>query len=124
MLQIYRHPIGRWSWELPGGFVEQGEVPSDAARRELFEETGVLCKPEHLHNLGVIAPFPSTIGANIQIFIAFNCSLSPKGSTPEMGHRQFQWFTSSELESLMASEEIVESGTLVAIYRSRNLLPK
>jgi 8-oxo-dGTP diphosphatase len=31
----------RRGWELPGGKVEPGEMPSAAACRELFEETGV-----------------------------------------------------------------------------------
>jgi len=29
-------------WELPGGRLNKGEVPEEAALRELFEETGVL----------------------------------------------------------------------------------
>jgi|SoiMetStandDraft_2_1073263.scaffolds.fasta_scaffold286895_2 8-oxo-dGTP pyrophosphatase MutT (NUDIX family) len=29
-------------WELPGGGLEAGEVPVDGARRELYEETGIV----------------------------------------------------------------------------------
>jgi len=32
-------------WSLPGGMVEPGEQPADAAARETMEETGVVVKP-------------------------------------------------------------------------------
>lgn len=36
----YRHGIGRTCFELPAGVIDPGETPLEAARRELFEETG------------------------------------------------------------------------------------
>ena len=36
------------SWNLPGGSIERGERAIDAAAREVFEETGIVCR---LHNV-------------------------------------------------------------------------
>ncbi len=40
MERQYRHGLGRTSYELPCGVMEQGEEPLEAIQRELMEETG------------------------------------------------------------------------------------
>ena len=40
MLEHYRHGPRRITQSLPSGFVDEGESPGEAARRELLEETG------------------------------------------------------------------------------------
>jgi 8-oxo-dGTP pyrophosphatase MutT (NUDIX family) len=39
MVEGYRHGAGDNLLEFPGGFIEENEEPSQAAKRELFEET-------------------------------------------------------------------------------------
>lgn len=39
------HNARRGGWEMPGGKVEEGEEPQDAAVREFMEEAGMLFQP-------------------------------------------------------------------------------
>lgn len=41
------------AWALPGGHLDSGETPLDAAVRELAEETGVRVEPADLREVGV-----------------------------------------------------------------------
>ena len=50
MVENYRHGADRNLLELPGGFINENEAESDAARRELLEETGYTCNKVVLIN--------------------------------------------------------------------------
>lgn len=42
LVEQYKHGLGISIWDLPAGYMDQGEDPLSAARRELEEETGYI----------------------------------------------------------------------------------
>jgi 8-oxo-dGTP pyrophosphatase MutT (NUDIX family) len=62
------------SWALPGGIIDPGEQPADAAVRECFEETGVLAVPETLTSVSVSQPVTYPNGDQVQYLeLTFRC---------------------------------------------------
>ena len=52
------HATGSPRWDIPKGMLEPGELPRQAAVRELAEETGLHVPPDELIDLGLHAYLP------------------------------------------------------------------
>lgn len=57
LVRQYRYPVGGYVYEFPAGLVEPGEDVASAAKREIFEETGL-----RLTVKGSLPPYFTTVG--------------------------------------------------------------
>ena len=60
LIRQYRYPLGGYVYEFPAGLVEDGEDMLEAAKREMFEETGLTFEPREGGSYS--RPFFTTIG--------------------------------------------------------------
>lgn len=116
MLRVYRPPVSKTGWELPRGFIDEGEDSAAAASRELMEETGLSCPPDALTSLGQIAPEPGVIRALHPVYLAVCNGQSVSWQQHDFGHATFSFFSQEEIVGLIKAGEIFDSNTISALH--------
>ncbi len=85
VLRSYKHGPGKVALSFPAGFIDPGEPPMAAARRELMEETGHRCGP--LTSLGTFVDNGNQRGCEGHYFLGRDCEserLAQSGDLEEM----------------------------------------
>lgn len=70
IIRQFRHGIQQLTQEIPGGMVDPGETPMEAAIRELLEETGYVS--DRWEPCGVVAPNPAFMTNLMHTFVAWD----------------------------------------------------
>jgi ADP-ribose pyrophosphatase YjhB (NUDIX family) len=107
-------------WLPPGGHVEDNELPDDAARREVLEETGLHVRLIGPRGLEIDEPEQLVVPAGIQVediypghqhidLVYFAVLVSDIAEVdPRLAERdQVGWYALADLVALGASDEIV-----------------
>lgn len=81
LIRLYRHGVGQVIWEIPGGMIDPGESPLQAAQRELLEETGY--SGGEWRTLPPVSPNPDNHTNRMHIFLAQNVEPTAGQSTED-----------------------------------------
>lgn len=114
LVEQYRYPVARRSWEFPQGTWPDGRTaPTDElARAELSEETGL--RAGRLDRIGRMAIAPGLTSQECEVFLATELTPGPTArEVTEQGMAQ-RWFSHADLNAMIAAGDIFDAITLGA----------
>ncbi|HJT25718.1 MAG TPA: NUDIX hydrolase [bacterium] len=114
MVSQYRHGTGEVSLEVPGGAVDEGEPPLEAAKRELREETGY--ESSQWHALGVVRPNPAILSNTCHLFLALDAERTTELDLDEAEELEVSLHDLKEISQMIRDGHIQHSLVVAAFY--------
>jgi 8-oxo-dGTP pyrophosphatase MutT (NUDIX family) len=114
MIEQYRFGIEEVTLELPGGMVDDGESPRNAAARELLEETGYDAK--EILELGATRPNPAIQDNRIHSFLASGAEFRGDPIFHGTEHTIVRLVALEKVPELIANGTISHSLVVVAFH--------
>lgn len=114
LIKEYRHPTQKTLLSLPGGYVDPGESPVEAAKRELEEEAGYTA--ENFQVLGSSYPYPGLSSQPIFYITAENAVPTASPNREPMEFIETSPQTYEEFSALVSSGHPIDGNLLTAFW--------
>lgn len=116
IIKSYRHLVDSIQIEVPSGYIDQGESAIQAAKRELEEETGYICK--EMICIGSYTTDYTMFDQIGNIFIAYGLVKEKEQSLGIMEKIHTEIIKITDMEELLLRGKILNSSSIVALYRA------
>ena len=114
LVEQYRHPIGRRTWEFPQGTWSHGSSgsPEELARTELAEETGV--RAARLDHLGRLDLAPGLTTQHFDVWRATELTTGPTAREVSEADMRSAFVPEAELRAMIRDGRFTDAPSLAA----------
>ena len=121
ILEAYRHGVGDVTMLFPGGFIDEGETPLYAAKRELLEETGF--ESTNWKFLGSYVPHSNYGAGKVHIFLATGAKKTREPEPGDLEDFQVKLLNPKILEKAIFAGEIDSLSSIATFCLANKLSP-
>ncbi len=117
----YRFLIDAYSWEIPGGRVDDGETPEVAATRECLEETGIECS--NLRKLVEYYPGLDNFNNRTTVYASSETRTVSQFTSVPSEVTEIRWFLLDTALKMVFAGEILDALTVTALLAYKATTP-